>query len=122
MKKLSYIQAEQTVLEWNKNDDKSPFVVAFVDSQCVNCANFEDFAVDTIENHDIQVITVDLRENKDSVAFPPMQTPTIFWYFTKDAPPLVKRGVPPSEDVLIDLIKKVLKVNRGESTIEDEFF
>jgi hypothetical protein len=120
MNTITYATAEKMVLEWQSLNDDKPFVVAFIDGTCENCADFEEFAVKEIEASSIPVYAVDVRANV--IAFPPAYTPTTYWYFTKEAPPMIKKGAPPTRDLLLDLILKVLKVNRRESTIEKEFF
>lgn len=120
MKTITYQEAEQMVLDWMSSKTSTPFVVAFTDSTCENCQDFEDLAVGEIENNGIEIFSVDIKSN--ILAFPPTYTPTTYWYFTKDAPPLMKKGIPPSKELLLDLIHKVLRVNSGESTVYDEFF
>jgi hypothetical protein len=120
MNTITYLDAEKMVLDWYQSNTNNPFVVAFVDSTCENCADFENFAVAEIENAGIPVHAVDVRTTQ--LAFPPAHTPTTYWYFIKEAPPLIKKGAPPTKDLLLELVLKVLKVNRGESTVEKEFF
>jgi hypothetical protein len=117
---ITYAEAEEIVLNWYKSNTDSPFVVAFIDSTCENCNEFEHFAIPEIENSGISAYAVDVRSTQ--LAFPPSHTPTTYWYFIKEAPPLIKKGAPPTKIILLDLISKVLKINRGESTIETEFF
>jgi hypothetical protein len=35
---------------------------------------------------------------------------------------MVKKGAPPDLDVLSKFLNQILKINRGESTVDEEFF
>lgn len=120
MKKMTYKQAEEFVLNWYDSNNTDPFVVVFVDSNCPNCKHFEENLQSVIENHGVDVIYVSMSQHK--IAFPPLYTPTTYWYFNKDTPPMVKKGAPPDLDVLSKFLNQILKVNRGESTVDEEFF
>jgi hypothetical protein len=118
MKYISYKEAEKLSLEWN---NKKPIqLIVFSDSQCENCQFFNETIVLEIDKNNIEVFNVDLRTNV--VPFPPSTTPTLYWYFTEDMPPLCKKGSPPSKEILQDFLNKLQKVYSGESTVEKEFF
>jgi hypothetical protein len=118
MKSIDYKQAENLSLNWNKTLPIQ--LIAFVDSQCENCKFFDEVILPEICNHGVQSYTVDLRTNE--VPFPPATTPTLYWYFVEDMPPMCKKGTPPSKEILEDFLIKVKKIYYGESSVEKEFF
>jgi hypothetical protein len=118
MKFLTYKEAEQLSFNWKKESGIQ--VIAFVDSTCENCKFFDDTILPVIEEHGIKTYGVDLRKN--DVAFPPSSTPTLYWYFAEDMPPLVKKGAPPTRQILEEFLDKMNRVYLGEKTVEEEFF
>jgi hypothetical protein len=50
-----------------------------------------------------------------------MNTPSTFWYIKKDVPPMMKKGIPPKH-ILEEQLEKMIKVNKGELTIQEAFF
>jgi len=117
-KTIDYKTAEKLSLEWNKS--KGLIAISFIDSTCVNCKEFDELVIPEILNAGINHYSVDLKTNK--VPFPPMQTPVTYWYFVEDYPPMMKKGHPPTKDMLIDFLSKIKKVFNNESTVEKEFF
>jgi hypothetical protein len=118
MIELSYKDAEEVSLKWNK--EMGLMLIAFVDAQCTECKFFNEEILPFIDSNNITTYTVDLRTNE--VPFPPASTPTLYWYFAEGMPPLVKKGSPPSKEVLIHFIDKMYTVYNGEKTVEEEFF
>lgn len=117
-KYTEYKTAEQLSLGWTKS--QPIMVVSFVDSQCVTCQDFDDLVIPEIESQGIKHYSVDVRTDK--IPFPPMMLPTSYWFFDDSRPPMVKKGVPPSKDLLLNIINKAKKVHQGLSTSEEEFF
>jgi hypothetical protein len=118
MKQVSYKEAEQLSFEWTQK--KSIQLIVFTDSQCENCHFFDNVIVPEINKHGIDIYSVDLRTNQ--VPFPPSITPTLYWYFNEDMPPMCKKGTPPTKEILEDFLNKVKNVYNGESSVEKEFF
>lgn len=115
---INYQTASELSLSWNK--DKPLMVISFIDGECLTCKDFDELVIPEICSHGIEHYSVDVRQN--SIPFPPMSLPTSYWFFDDTRPPMVKKGVPPNKNMLLDLIVKAKKVYQGESTSEKEFF
>ena len=118
MKQISYQEAEKLSIEWTQ--EKPIQLIVFTDSQCENCHFFDEAIVPAISQHGVDLYSVDLRTNR--VPFPPSTTPTLYWYFTNELPPMCKKGTPPSKEILEDFLNKIKNVYNGESSVEKEFF
>jgi hypothetical protein len=118
MKIISYIEAEQKVAEFIENDI-NVCCFLFYEDNCIVCNDFMNIAIPTIEEYGINVFAINLRTN--FVPFPPMNTPSTFWYIKKDVPPMMKKGIPPKH-ILEEQLEKMIKVNKGELTIQEAFF
>lgn len=118
MLKISYVEAEQVLSEFINNDD-TVHCFLFYEEECDVCLEFLMMSVEIIEKLGIPIYAIDVR--KHFIPFPPMNTPSTYWYFKRDNPPIMKRGVPPP-DVLENFATKLIKINRGEMEIDETLF
>jgi hypothetical protein len=118
MLKISYNEAEQILSEFIDNDD-TVHCFLFYEEECDMCLQFLLTASETIEKLGVPVYGIDVR--KHFIPFPPMNTPSTYWYFKKELPPIMKRGVPPT-DVLETFITKLIKINKGEMEVDETLF
>lgn len=117
MNLLTFEQATNLALAWNQS--KAPMVIAFIDDSCTACSEYMELAAPVITEYGFNHYCVNLTENK--VAFPPAYVPQTYWFFIENQKPMVKRGAPPNKILLVETLEKILRVYRGESTIEQEF-
>ena len=118
MLKISYTEAEQILSKFINNDDTVHCFLFYVE-ECDMCLQFLLTASETIKNLGVPVYGIDIR--KHFMPFPPMNTPSTYWYFKKDSPPIMKRGVPPV-DILEAFITKLIKINKGEMEVDETLF
>lgn len=118
MNYISYEEACNISLEW---DNTKPLtVISFVDGECESCTDLEELVLPVLKECGITHYEVDLRKNK--VPFPPNSTPTLYWFFAKDFPPLIRKGVPPNKSLLVEFLNKAIEVYNGTKTVEENFF
>jgi len=113
---ITYDEGVQLTLSWNY---EKLLCVAFLDEECDACDSFKNLMLPELKNMGVDVYLIDM--NKNVVPFPPNNTPTTFWYIKKDLPPMQKKGIPPNKDIMMEQVKKMLKVNRGELNVEEAF-
>lgn len=118
MLEISYTEAEQVLSEFINNDD-TVHCFLFFEEECDVCLQFLLSTVETIEKKGIPVYGINVR--KHFMPFPPMNTPTTYWYFKKELPPIMKKGVPPM-DVLESFMTKLIKINKGEMEVDETLF
>ena len=116
MNYITYDEGVKLTLNWNY---KKLLCVAFVEDDCDACDSFFELVCPELEEMDIEVRCIDLRKN--TIPFPPVATPTTYWYLKKDSPPMQKKGIPPNKMILIDQVKKMKQVFRGELDVEEAF-
>lgn len=117
MNLITFDQATDLALSWSQS--RAPMVIAFIDRSCNSCNEYLELAVPVIEEYGFSHYCVNLSENR--VAFPPAYVPQTYWFFVDNHKPMVKRGAPPSKNLLVETLEKMLRVYRSESTIEEEF-
>ena len=116
MNYISYDEGVDMTLNW---DYEKLLCVAFVEEGCDACDSFFDLVCPELENMDIEVRCIDLRKN--TIPFPPVSTPTTYWYLKKDTPPMQKKGIPPNKMILFDQVKKMKQVFDGDLDVEEAF-
>ena len=116
MKYISYKEGVETTLNW---DYKKLLCVAFVEQDCDACNSFFDLVCPEIDQMDIEVKCIDLRKNV--IPFPPVSTPTTYWYLKNDIPPMQKKGIPPNKVILLDQVKKMKHVFENKLDVEEAF-
>ena len=116
MNYISYDEGVDMTLNW---DYEKLLCVAFVEDNCDACDSFFTLICPELEHMNIEVKCIDLRKN--IVPFPPVVTPTTFWYLKKDTPPMQKKGIPPHKSILLDQVKKMKQVFEGEMDVEEAF-
>jgi hypothetical protein len=120
MNKVTIIEAEQKVIDLLKTDKFDLTCFLFYEDHCPRCNEFIEQALPWLEEQQVSVYAINTTQN--FIPFPPAVTPTTYWYILKDVPPMVKKGMPPSLDMLKVEVDKMISVNKGESTIEETFF
>lgn len=117
MNLISYEKASDIALNWTKA--QPPMVIALIDDSCQACNEYLELAAPVIEEYGFLHYHVNLTNTR--IAFPPAYIPQTYWYFVENQKPMIKRGAPPSKDMLIATLDKILRIYRGETTIEQEF-
>jgi len=118
MLKISYTEAEQVISEF-MNNDHTVQCFLFYEEDCDACLEFLLVASETINKLGVPVYGIDMR--KHFVPFPPMNTPSTYWYFKKENPPIMKKGVPPVE-ILENFVTTLVKINKGEMHVDESLF
>ena len=116
MNYITYDEGVDMTLNW---DYEKLLCVAFVEEGCDAGDSFFNLVCPELENMDFEVRCIDLRKN--TIPFPPVSTPTTYWYLKKDTPPMQKKGIPPNKIILFDQVKKMKQVFDGDLDVEEAF-
>jgi hypothetical protein len=120
MRKVTIIEAEQKVIDLRNQDGVNLTCFLFYEKHCPKCNEFLEQVAPWLESQGIETFGVDIGEN--FIPFPPAVTPTTYWFILKDYPPMIKRGLPPSLDMLQEEVRKMISVNKGVMGVEQAFF